>query len=123
MFLCAKEFIFASPSSIAFLKLQESALVIAKLFTPGIFEKMTMHEMRLLNAEASSMNDIYNVGEDIVLEQNYVGILLEGILKTKDQNMIASPGVLLPSNIHSNYGQNSSGTMNFDRLSNDFFKS
>jgi hypothetical protein len=76
---------------------------------------MTMREMRLLIAETSSMNGIYNVGENIVLEHDYVGILLEGILKTKDQNMRASPGVLLPPNIHSNFGQNSSGKVHFHR--------
>nr|TKV92145.1 hypothetical protein SEVIR_9G144600v2 [Setaria viridis] len=94
----------SDPSAEAFLW-QESALLVAKLFIPGIFKKLTMREMRLLIAETSSVNGIYNVGEDIVQEHDYVGILLEGILKTKDKNMLASPGVLLPSNIHSNFGQ------------------
>ncbi|CAN6317341.1 unnamed protein product [Urochloa humidicola] len=102
----------SDPSFEAFLW-QESALVIARLFIPGIFEKLTMHEMRLLIAETSRVNGIYNVGEDIILEHNYVGILLEGNLRTKDQNMIASPGVLLPSNIHSNFAQNSSAMDNY----------
>ncbi|KAL6623724.1 hypothetical protein ACP70R_033603 [Stipagrostis hirtigluma subsp. patula] len=76
---------------------QESALVIARLLLPQIFEKMAMHEIRVLIAERSTMN-IYIKGEDIELEQNYIGILLEGFLKTKSQTLITPPGVLLPSN-------------------------
>ncbi|XP_062202100.1 sodium/hydrogen exchanger 7-like [Phragmites australis] len=78
-------------------KLQESALVIARLLLPQIFEKMAMHEIRVPIAERSTMN-IYIKGEDIELEQNYIGILLEGFLKTKNQNLITPPGVLLLSN-------------------------
>ncbi|CAL4935122.1 unnamed protein product [Urochloa decumbens] len=102
----------SDPSFEAFLW-QESALVIARLFIPGIFEKLAMHEMRLLIAETSSVNGLYNVGEDIILDHNYVGILLEGNLRTEDQNMIASPGVLLPSNNHSNFAKNSSAMVNY----------
>ncbi|KAG2622513.1 hypothetical protein PVAP13_3NG262700 [Panicum virgatum] len=76
---------------------QESALVIARLLLPQIFEKMAMHEIRVLVAERSTMN-IYIKGEDIELEQNYIGILLEGFLKTRNQNLITPPVVLLPSN-------------------------
>ncbi|KAG2631029.1 hypothetical protein PVAP13_3KG576900 [Panicum virgatum] len=76
---------------------QESALVIARLLLPQIFEKMAMHEIRVLVAERSTMN-IYIKGEDIEIEQNYIGILLEGFLKTRNQNLITPPAVLLPSN-------------------------
>ncbi|OEL26077.1 Sodium/hydrogen exchanger 7 [Dichanthelium oligosanthes] len=76
---------------------QESALVITRLLLPQIFEKMAMHEIRVLVAERSTMN-IYIKGKDIELEQNCIGNLLEGSLETKNQNLIMSPGVLLPSN-------------------------
>jgi len=56
-----------------------------------------MHEIRVLVAERSTMN-IYIKGEDIEIEQNYIGILLEGFLKTRNQNLITPPVVLLPSN-------------------------
>uniref|UniRef100_A0ACD5ZDM4 Uncharacterized protein n=2 Tax=Avena sativa TaxID=4498 RepID=A0ACD5ZDM4_AVESA len=76
---------------------QESALVIARILLPQIFEKMAMHEMRVLISERSSMN-IYIKGEDIELGHNYVGILLEGFLKMNNQTLITPPAVLLPSN-------------------------
>ncbi|CAN6339204.1 unnamed protein product [Urochloa humidicola] len=93
---------------------QESALVIARLLLPQIFEKMTMHEVRVLVAERSTMN-IYIKGEDIELEQNYFGILLEGFLKTRNQNLITPPGVLLPSNTDlSLFGLESSAVNHID---------
>nr|BAF41925.1 Na+/H+ antiporter [Phragmites australis] len=93
---------------------QESALVIARLLLPQIFEKMAMHEIRVLIAERSTMN-IYIKGEDIELEQNYIGILLEGFLKTKNQNLITPPGVLLPSNTDLNlFGLESSAMNHID---------
>lgn len=103
------EFISDSTLTIHTWKLQESALVAARLLLPQIFEKMEMGEIRILIAERSTMN-IYIKGEDIGLEQNCVGILLEGFLKTKNQNLIAPPGVLLPSNTDLNlFGLQSSG--------------
>jgi hypothetical protein len=94
-------------------ELQESALVIARIFLPQIFEKMAMREMRVLISERSTMN-IYIKGEDIELRHNYVGILLEGFLKTKNQNLITPPAVLLPSNIDLNvFGLVSSGSIHF----------
>lgn len=59
---------------------------------------MTMHETRLLVTTGSIMN-LYTKGEDIILEHNYIGILLEGTLKAENQNNIVPPGVLLPSNL------------------------
>jgi hypothetical protein len=101
--------------------LQESALVIAKLLIPRIFERITTHETRLLIAKASSMN-IYTEGEDIVLENNQIGILLEGLLKVENQNNVVSPGVLLPSNIDLELlGLQPSGSVHFHRLSSVFF--
>lgn len=103
----------SDPSVEAFLW-QESALVAARLLLPQIFEKMEMGEIRILIAERSTMN-IYIKGEDIGLEQNCVGILLEGFLKTKNQNLIAPPGVLLPSNTDLNlFGLQSSAMNHID---------
>ncbi|XP_037463165.1 sodium/hydrogen exchanger 7-like isoform X3 [Triticum dicoccoides] len=87
----------SDPSVEAFLW-QESAAVIAKLLIPRVFEKMTMQETRLLVSTGSTMN-LYTKGEDIMLEHNYIGILLEGTLKAENQNSILPPGVLLPSNM------------------------
>ncbi|XBI03191.1 hypothetical protein VPH35_131638 [Triticum aestivum] len=87
----------SDPSVEAFLW-QESAAVIAKLLIPRVFERMTMQETRLLVSTGSTMN-LYTKGEDIMLEHNYVGILLEGTLKAENQNSIVPPGVLVPSNM------------------------
>ena len=88
---------------------QESALVLARLLLPRIFEKMGMHEMRVLIAERSTMN-IYIKGEDTEVEQNCIGILLEGFLKTDNLTLITPPAVLLPSNADlSLFGLESSG--------------
>ncbi|XP_048554926.1 uncharacterized protein LOC125535899 [Triticum urartu] len=59
---------------------------------------MTMQETRLLVSTGSTMN-LYTKGEDIILEHNYIGIILEGTLKAENQNNIVPPGVLLPSSM------------------------
>jgi hypothetical protein len=88
--------------------LQESALVIARLLLPQIFEKMPMHEIRVLITERSTIS-VYIRGETIEIEQNHVGILLEGYL-SEDKNLIKPPGVLLPSNSDwSSFGLESTG--------------
>ncbi|KQJ85563.1 sodium/hydrogen exchanger 8 [Brachypodium distachyon] len=103
----------ADPSIEAFLW-QESALVIARVLLPRIFEKMAMHEMRVLIAERANMN-IYIKGEDIELEHNTIGVLLEGFLKTRNQSLITPPGVLLPSNTDLNlFGLQSSASNRMD---------
>ena len=74
-----------------------------------MFEKMATHELRVLITERSTMN-IYIKGEEIELEQNFIGILLEGFLKTKNQTLITPPGLLLPPNADLNlFGLESSG--------------
>ncbi|KAG8092779.1 hypothetical protein GUJ93_ZPchr0012g20684 [Zizania palustris] len=93
---------------------QESALVVARLLLPMMFEKMATPELRVLITERSTVN-IYIKGEDIELEQNYIGILLEGFLKTKNQNLITPPGLLLPSNTDLNlFGLESSAMHRVD---------
>nr|QOI16611.1 Na+/H+ antiporter [Zea mays] len=86
-----------SDPSIEIFLWQESALVLARLLVPHRFEKMGMHEMRVLVAERSTMN-IYIKGEDLEVEQNCIGILLEGFLKTENLTLITPPALLLPWN-------------------------
>lgn len=78
--------------------MQESAIVIAKLLLPQMFEKMTMQELRGLVAERSNMN-IYIRGEVIEIKHNSIGFLLEGFIRTQDgqQDLITPPAALLPS--------------------------
>uniref|UniRef100_M8B3M8 Sodium/hydrogen exchanger 7 n=1 Tax=Aegilops tauschii TaxID=37682 RepID=M8B3M8_AEGTA len=90
---------------------QESALVIARILLPQIFEKMAMREMRVLISERSSMN-VYIKGESIELGHNNVGILLEGFLKTENRTLITAPAVLLPSNTDLNLFGLQSSAMN-----------
>ncbi|KAE8796167.1 Sodium/hydrogen exchanger 7 [Hordeum vulgare] len=78
---------------------QESAAVIAKLLIPRVFERMTMHETRLLIVTIGSTMNLSTKGEEIILQHNHIGILLEGTLKAENQNNIVPPGVLQPSNM------------------------
>ncbi|ONM02454.1 Sodium/hydrogen exchanger 7 [Zea mays] len=91
-----EELLHSDPSIEIFLW-QESALVLARLLVPHRFEKMGMHEMRVLVAERSTMN-IYIKGEDLEVEQNCIGILLEGFLKIENLTLITPPALLLPWN-------------------------
>ncbi|KAJ6806539.1 sodium/hydrogen exchanger 8 [Iris pallida] len=93
---------------------QESALVIAKLLYPQKFEKMSMHELRGLVTERSTMN-IYIQGEVIEIRPHSIGFLLEGYVKTQDshQDFFTSPSVLLPSHADLNLStQESPGVKN-----------
>ncbi|PIA30112.1 hypothetical protein AQUCO_05700080v1 [Aquilegia coerulea] len=76
---------------------QESVLVIAKLLLPQIFEKMSMHELRTLLVERSTMK-IYAREETIDIATRSVGFLLEGMIKSQEfkEDVITSPAVLLP---------------------------
>jgi hypothetical protein len=79
------------------LDLQESAIVLAKLLLPQIFEKMAMHDLRALVAERSIMN-LYVRGETIEIPYHSIGFLLEGFMKTQGaEELILSPATLLPS--------------------------
>ncbi|CAL9156132.1 sodium/hydrogen exchanger 8-like [Musa acuminata AAA Group] len=77
---------------------QESAIVIAKILLPQIFEKMSMQELRGLIAERSSMNK-YIRGEAVEIRPKSIGFLLEGFIKTQNdqEQLITSPAVLLSS--------------------------
>nr|AVA17742.1 SOS1-like protein 1 [Populus szechuanica] len=76
---------------------QESAIVIAKLLLPQVFEKMPMQELRALVAERSVMTT-YIRGETIEIPHHFIGFLLEGFIKAHgfQDELIASPAVLLP---------------------------
>ncbi|KAK8605306.1 hypothetical protein V6N13_102090 [Hibiscus sabdariffa] len=77
---------------------QESAIVLAKLLVPQIFEKMALQDLRALVAERSSMNT-YITGETIEVSHQSIGFLLEGFIKPLlvQEELIASPAVLSPS--------------------------
>ncbi|XP_010527835.1 PREDICTED: sodium/hydrogen exchanger 7 isoform X2 [Tarenaya hassleriana] len=93
---------------------QESAIVLAKLLLPQIFEKVTMQELRALVAESSKLTT-YVSGETIEITHNCIGLLLEGFIKSslgRQEELIASPAALLPSNMNQSFhGSNASGTL------------
>ncbi|XP_020699162.1 sodium/hydrogen exchanger 8 isoform X1 [Dendrobium catenatum] len=95
---------------------QESSLSISKILLPQIFEKMTMHELRALVAERSSMNE-YIRGETIEIRSNVIGLLLQGFVRNEDvqQEFITSPAALFPS--HSNLSIVSSRSTGFKNAS------
>ncbi|KAG6757580.1 hypothetical protein POTOM_037898 [Populus tomentosa] len=75
---------------------QESAIVLAKLLHPQVFEKMPMQELRVLVAQGSVITT-YIRGEIIEVPHHSLGFLLEGFIKAHGFNeLIASPAVLLP---------------------------
>lgn len=97
---------------------QESAIVLAKLLLPQIFEKMQMQEMRALVAEKSKMST-YLSGESIELPHHSIGLLLEGYIKAQglQEELITSPAALLPM-----YGEQSfQGSEASGKLSNKIF--
>ncbi|KAK9065117.1 hypothetical protein SSX86_016500 [Deinandra increscens subsp. villosa] len=76
---------------------QESSIILSKLLVPQIFEKMSMHDLRTLVAERSSMRT-YISGESFELPQNMIGLLLEGFIKTQSTlELITAPAALFPS--------------------------
>ncbi|KAF8037895.1 hypothetical protein BT93_B0666 [Corymbia citriodora subsp. variegata] len=80
---------------------QESAIILAKLLLPQVFEKMAMQELRALVAERSEMTT-YIRGETIELSQHSIGFLLEGFIKTQgvEGELVTSPAALWP--LHGN---------------------
>lgn len=93
---------------------QESAIIIAKILLPQIFEKTAMQELRGLVAERSTMN-IYIRGEVIEIRPDSVGFLLEGFIRTQEapHDLITSPAALLPSQSYLCFpGLESSGVRN-----------
>lgn len=77
--------------------LQESAIILVKLFLPQIFDKLAMQDLRSLLVERSIMR-ICIRGETIEIPHYSIGFLLEGFVKTQGiQELIKSPAALLPS--------------------------
>nr|AVA17714.1 SOS1-like protein 1B [Populus nigra] len=75
---------------------QESAIVLAKLLLPQVFEKMPLQELRVLVAQRSVITT-YIRGETIEVPHHSLGFLLEGFIKAHGfQELTASPAVLLP---------------------------
>nr|AGW30210.1 SOS1 [Nitraria tangutorum] len=75
---------------------QESAIVLARLLLPQVFEKMTMQDLRALVAERSMMTTFLR-GETIEVPRHSIGFLLEGFIKTHVQEeLITSPAALFP---------------------------
>ncbi|CAN1842165.1 Sodium/hydrogen exchanger 7 [Linum perenne] len=94
---------------------QESAIVLAKLLVPQVFEKLSMHDLRALVVEKSVMAT-YIRGETIEIPTHSVGFLLEGFIKSQgfQEELITSPAALLPQhgnqssqNVHGMHGHQS----------------
>ncbi|CAI0385036.1 unnamed protein product [Linum tenue] len=91
---------------------QESAIVLAKLLLPQVFEKMTMHDLRALIVERSVMTT-YIRGETIEIPPRSIGFLLEGFIKSHgvQEELVTSPAALFPAqgnqssqNVHGMHG-------------------
>nr|ACZ57357.1 plasma membrane Na+/H+ antiporter [Zygophyllum xanthoxylum] len=86
---------------------QESAIVLAKILLPQIFESVPMQELRALVAERSTMT-VYLRGETVEIPYHSIGILLEGFVRSHGaQDLITSPAGLLP--LHENMSIERSG--------------
>ncbi|CAN0911536.1 Sodium/hydrogen exchanger 7 [Linum grandiflorum] len=74
---------------------QESAIVLAKLLLPQIYERIGVRDLRILFAERSMMS-IYTSGETIRIPHPSVAILLEGSIKPDHGfgELITSPATL-----------------------------
>nr|BAX01505.1 salt overly sensitive [Bassia scoparia] len=83
---------------------KESVIVLAKVLLPQYFEKMSMQDMRMLTAERSTLN-VYIRGEDIEIEQDSIGFLLEGFVKSHSlvEELITSPAPLFPAQGNSSF--------------------
>ncbi|KAJ6738729.1 SODIUM/HYDROGEN EXCHANGER 7 [Salix koriyanagi] len=76
---------------------KESAIILAKLLLPRVFENMLMEELRVLVAERSVII-VYMRGKTIKVSHDSIGFLLEGLINAhgSQEESIASPAVLLP---------------------------
>uniref|UniRef100_A0A2P2LR88 SOS1 n=1 Tax=Rhizophora mucronata TaxID=61149 RepID=A0A2P2LR88_RHIMU len=83
---------------------QESAIILAKLLLPLVFEPMAMQELRALMAERSTMT-IYITGEIIEVPQHSIGFLLEGFIKAHgfQNELITPPAALFPSHANQSF--------------------
>nr|ABN04858.1 salt-overly-sensitive 1 [Mesembryanthemum crystallinum]CAN99591.1 salt-overly-sensitive 1 [Mesembryanthemum crystallinum] len=82
---------------------KESVIGLAKILLPQIFEKMSMHDLRLL-IERSTMNT-YLSGENVEVPPHAIGFLLEGFIKCHSlhEELITSPAALWPAQGNSSF--------------------
>lgn len=75
---------------------QESAIFLAKLLLPQMFESWAMKDLRALVTYRSTMRE-YIRGEKFEMHQQCIGILLDGSIKSQSlHELITSPAVILP---------------------------
>ncbi|KAM7269962.1 hypothetical protein ACFE04_029176 [Oxalis oulophora] len=74
---------------------KESAIILARILLPRIFEKMSMQKLRVLVAEHSTMT-CYIRGETVEIPNHSIGILLDGFLRSRsfEGELITSPAAL-----------------------------
>ncbi|KAG8637596.1 hypothetical protein MANES_15G139900v8 [Manihot esculenta] len=84
---------------------KESAIVLAKILLPQIFEKMEMQDLRALVSDWSMIN-IHLRGEIIEIPQHCIGFLLEGFVRAHvfQEELIVSPAALLPLHGNQSFG-------------------
>ncbi|KAI3717473.1 hypothetical protein L1987_69112 [Smallanthus sonchifolius] len=76
---------------------QESSIILSKLLVPQIFEKISMHDLRTLVAERSTMGT-YISGNIFKLPHDMIGLLLKGSIKTQGTlELVTAPAALFPS--------------------------
>ncbi|ONK75034.1 uncharacterized protein A4U43_C03F12640 [Asparagus officinalis] len=90
----------ASDPSVEDFLWQESTIILAKILLPRKFEEMSMHDLRALVSERSTMH-VYLRGEVVEIKPNSIGFLLEGFIKAQDPHpeLITPPAALLPSHV------------------------
>lgn len=93
-------------------------MVILKLLRPKIFEEVAMQELRALVSAESSKLTTYVSGESIEVNNNNIGLLLEGFIKPvgTQEELIASPAALLPSNVNQSFRNSSEASGNQTHL-------
>nr|ACF05808.1 Na+/H+ antiporter protein [Limonium gmelinii] len=77
---------------------KESIIVLSKILTPRVFEKIPVHDLRLLISERSTITTFLR-GETIEAQPHSVCILLEGFVKSHGHELlITPPAALIPPN-------------------------
>ncbi|XP_057992366.1 sodium/hydrogen exchanger 8 isoform X3 [Hevea brasiliensis] len=84
---------------------KESAIILAKILLPQIFEKMAMQDLRALVSDWSMIN-IHLSGESIEIPHHSIGFLLEGFVRSHgfQEELITSPAALLPRHGNQSFG-------------------
>ncbi|XP_021598719.1 sodium/hydrogen exchanger 8 isoform X3 [Manihot esculenta] len=84
---------------------KESAIILAKILLPQVFEEMSMQDLRTLVSERS-MIYTHLGGEILEIPNNSIGFLLEGRVRTHgfQEELITSPAALLPPRRNQSFG-------------------